>query len=200
MMARSGSVLGRTAIRFGSGAVEAGALTAALEPAYNVARNNLGDDYDVYDSFSTVAFGTALGGGFVGTIGLLGEAFGKGFSKIAKLIPAEDRADILQAGANILARDGTVDVHGLLNSTTLARTGKTVEELLRDAGFMKRIESEGFVPLLREKAEADFYNNNPDVKEKLTSLEKQIAENQPSVKRKICFSTERLQRSRQDRG
>lgn len=69
------SALTRAGARAALGAADAGISTAALEPLYALARNELGDDYTAMDSLANIAFGTAFGGGLHVLGGAAGDAF-----------------------------------------------------------------------------------------------------------------------------
>lgn len=79
----STSALTRFGGRAGLGAIDGGLSTAAIEPLYALARRDLGDDYDAYDSMANIAFGTAFGGGVVGLGGVGVDAFRKVTGRVA---------------------------------------------------------------------------------------------------------------------
>ena len=76
-MASEASKLSRVMRNAKLGALEGGIGAAAIEPVVHHLANELGDDYDIYDSFENIAFGSVLGGGIRMGAGALGDAYAK---------------------------------------------------------------------------------------------------------------------------
>ena len=74
MLTRQASTLGRFGTRTYVGAKEGLVGAAMIEPALLAATDATQYDYDLYDSFANLAFGTALGGGLHGLGGLAKDA------------------------------------------------------------------------------------------------------------------------------
>ena len=85
MLAQQASTLGRTAVRVGVGSAEGAAGAAMVEPLVLMATDVTGYEYDYYDSFANLAFGTVLGGGLHGLGGLAADAISRAGARNAEL-------------------------------------------------------------------------------------------------------------------
>ena len=106
MLARQASWAGRAAVRTRVGAVEGLVGTAMIEPLVLAATEATQYDYDLYDSFANLAFGTVLGGAMHGTIGAIGDRMGgitqdalaaRRISKAIDVIDEQSRRELIQA-------------------------------------------------------------------------------------------------------
>ena len=105
MLARQASWAGRAAVRTRVGAVEGLVGTAMIEPLVLAATEATQYDYDLYDSFANLAFGTVLGGAMHGTIGAIGDRMGgitqdafaaQRISKAIDVIDEQSRRELIQ--------------------------------------------------------------------------------------------------------
>ena len=81
MLAKQASTLGRTGVRIGVGSAEGAAGAVMVEPLVLMATDVTGYEYDYYDSFANLAFGTVLGGGLHGLGGLAADAITRAGAK-----------------------------------------------------------------------------------------------------------------------
>tara|TARA_R110002020_G_scaffold208537_1_gene414319 strand:+ start:3156 stop:4982 length:1827 start_codon:yes stop_codon:yes gene_type:complete len=81
MLAQQASTLGRTGVRIGVGSAEGAAGAVMVEPLVLMATDVTGYEYDYYDSFANLAFGTVLGGGLHGLGGLAADAITRAGAK-----------------------------------------------------------------------------------------------------------------------
>tara|TARA_R100001082_G_scaffold8635_1_gene5077 strand:- start:16044 stop:17906 length:1863 start_codon:yes stop_codon:yes gene_type:complete len=80
MLQQQASALGRTATRVKVGAAEGVVGAALIEPALLLATEATQYDYDIYDSFANLAFGSVLGGGMHGLAGAVRDLSGRTYS------------------------------------------------------------------------------------------------------------------------
>jgi len=106
MLARQASWAGRAAVRTRVGAFEGAVGTAMIEPLVLAATEATQYDYDLYDSFANLAFGTVLGGSMHGVIGAIGDKTGgitqdafaaQRISKAIEIIDEQSRRELMQA-------------------------------------------------------------------------------------------------------
>ena len=106
MLARQASWAGRLGVRARIGAAEGLVGTAMIEPLVLAATEATQYDYDLYDSFANLAFGTVLGGAMHGTIGAIGDRMGgitqdalaaRRISKAIDVIDEQSRRELMQA-------------------------------------------------------------------------------------------------------
>ena len=71
MLSRQATALGRFSVRTKVGMAEGLVGTALIEPAVLLATKETQYDYDLYDTFANLAFGTIIGGGLHGIGGLI---------------------------------------------------------------------------------------------------------------------------------
>lgn len=105
MLARQASWAGRLGVRARFGAAEGLVGTAMIEPLVLAATEATQYDYDLYDSFANLAFGTVLGGAMHGTIGAIGDRMGgitqdalaaQRISKAIDIIDEQSRRELIQ--------------------------------------------------------------------------------------------------------
>lgn len=105
MLARQASWAGRLGVRARVGAAEGLIGTAMIEPLVLAATEATQYDYDLYDSFANLAFGTVLGGAMHGTIGAIGDRMGgitqdaltaQRISKAIDIIDEQSRRELIQ--------------------------------------------------------------------------------------------------------
>lgn len=105
MLARQASWAGRLGVRARVGAAEGLVGTAMIEPLVLAATEATQYDYDLYDSFANLAFGTVLGGAMHGTIGAIGDRMGgitqdalaaQRISKAIDIIDEQSRRELIQ--------------------------------------------------------------------------------------------------------
>tara|TARA_R110002020_G_scaffold222465_4_gene431297 strand:- start:2952 stop:4751 length:1800 start_codon:yes stop_codon:yes gene_type:complete len=105
MIARQASWAGRLGVRARVGAAEGLIGTAMIEPLVLEATEATQYDYDLYDSFANLAFGTVLGGAMHGTIGAIGDRMGgitqdalaaRRISKAIDVIDEQSRRELIQ--------------------------------------------------------------------------------------------------------
>ena len=105
MLARQASWAGRLGVRARVGAAEGLIGTAMIEPLVLEATEATQYDYDLYDSFANLAFGTVLGGAMHGTIGAIGDKMGgitqdalaaRRISKAIDVIDEQSRRELIQ--------------------------------------------------------------------------------------------------------
>lgn len=173
ILAKAATPIQRLAIRAGVGAVEGGAITAAIEPANYAVSRSLGDDYTGYDSFMNIAFGTGLSAGFAGGGGLIADGLQKSFGGAINNIPPKARAEIQQAAAHVLLRDGDVDIKPLLNAELKARLLYDLNEIPK----VKGIQNETPISLARKKALAQLMKDSPELKNRIDELELKVGKN-----------------------
>ena len=82
MLSRQATALGRFSVRTKVGMAEGLVGTALIEPAVLLATKETQYDYDLYDTFANLAFGTIIGGGLHGIGGLI---FDKSGIKLSNL-------------------------------------------------------------------------------------------------------------------
>ena len=80
MLQQQASALGRTATRAKVGAAEGVVGAALIEPALLLATEATQYDYNIYDSFANLAFGSVLGGGMHGLAGAVRDLSGRTYS------------------------------------------------------------------------------------------------------------------------
>ncbi len=106
MLARQAAWAGRLGVRARVGAFEGAVGTAMIEPLVLAATEATQYDYDLYDSFANLAFGTVLGGGMHGFIGAIGDRTGgitqdalaaQRISKAIDIIDEQSRRELMQA-------------------------------------------------------------------------------------------------------
>ena len=105
MLARQASWAGRLGVRAKVGAFEGAVGTAMIEPLVLAATEATQYDYNLYDSFANLAFGTVLGGAMHGTIGAIGDRRGgitqdalaaQRISKAIDVIDEQSRRELVQ--------------------------------------------------------------------------------------------------------
>lgn len=121
-MMKAGGLGARSALRFGKGAVEGAAGTAALEPLVYFQSQAEQADYGLWDSLANVAFGTVLGGGL--------HAGGGATAEMLRRMPWRERADILRGSVGQMADRGEVRAEAAVPGAAAARRveGTTVIE------------------------------------------------------------------------
>lgn len=175
IVGKTNTITGRTAARFGLGAGEGAVATAALEPLSYGLANSLGDDYDSYNSFMNIAFGAGFGGTFGAGFGLLGDALGGDMRGVAAALPASERNAITLLAAHQLARDGDVNIAGLLDNAARTRLLSSVSDFSLDNKLRATLKSEGPVAVAMSKARQSFYKDIPEINSKIVELEAKIA-------------------------
>lgn len=123
------SALTRFGARAAIGAADAGISTAALEPAFAYARNQLGDDYGAMDSLANIAFGTAFGGGLHSIGGAAGDAF-KAYRARGSVAPAVMTPE-LQAAAREMTPEARAEA-GIAPESARAGMPEIVEARAAD--------------------------------------------------------------------
>jgi hypothetical protein len=174
LVGASKSALGRFGVRAGVAGAEAGVGSALIEPINYATARALGDDYDAYDSFMNISFGIGFGSAIGSGGGLLVDALGKGSGAI-QAIPKAERADIVQAAAERMLRDGSVDISPVINASVKRRFLYGVSEIATTPGLIDRIGKESPYEISYEKAKKDVLSNDIDLSVKLNILEKELA-------------------------
>lgn len=146
-----GETLGqRTLRRGGLGAVEGTLGAAGVEPASYLLSQELGDDYDSFDSLQNIAFGTIFGAGLHMGAGALGDAIRRGVhpSEAGPVSPIGERIDaapmhIKQEYAKVavsnMLNDADVDVVGIRNKEVIEAHNKLeqIDAKLKELGNSK---------------------------------------------------------------
>ena len=127
MLARQAAWAGRLGVRARVGAFEGAVGTAMIEPLVLAATEATQYDYDLYDSFANLAFGTVLGGGMHGFIGAIGDRTGgitqdalaaQRISKAIDIIDEQSRRELMQAAvAQVLSGRRVVGVDTALRKS-----------------------------------------------------------------------------------
>ena len=174
LIAAQQSVAGRAAVRFGLGGVEAGVGNLAVEPFQYALARARGDDYNVYDSFTNVAFGIGFGGTIGSGLGFVGDFLNKGFGGVASPIPKADTAEILQAATHKFMRDGVVDVEPLVNAALKRNLMYDLNEVRDAPDFIARLKEGSPVKISKQRAREEYLKDNPDLQTRVNELESKL--------------------------
>lgn len=130
----------RGVMGFKEGAISA----AAIEPLYAMGATDSGDDYDIYDSFTNVAFSGAAGGVLGSAGGFIADSFkARKLGGIPSALSPEDEIKILNTAAAQLETTGRLDVSDLMNSTYLKNTGHSFDNLIQNPELRNIINEPG---------------------------------------------------------
>jgi len=130
----------RGVMGFKEGAISA----AAIEPLYAMGAIDSGDDYDIYDSFTNVAFSGAAGGVLGSAGGFIADSFkARKLGGIPSALSPEDEIKILNTAAAQLETTGRLDVSDLMNSTYLKNTGHSFDDLIQNPELRNIINEPG---------------------------------------------------------
>jgi len=130
----------RGVMGFKEGAISA----AAIEPLYAMGATDSGDDYDIYDSFTNVAFSGAAGGVLGSAGGFIADSFkARKLGGIPSALSPEDEIKILNTAAAQLETTGRLDVSDLMNSTYLKNTGHSFDDLIQNPELRNIINEPG---------------------------------------------------------
>lgn len=130
----------RGVMGFKEGAISA----AAIEPLYAMGATDSGDDYDIYDSFTNVAFSGIAGGVLGSSGGFIADSFkARKLGGIPSALSPEDEIKILNTAAAQLETTGRLDVSDLMNSTYLKNTGHSFDDLIQNPELRNIINEPG---------------------------------------------------------
>lgn len=130
----------RGVMGFKEGAISA----AAIEPLYAMGATDSGDDYDIYDSFTNVAFSGAAGSVLGSAGGFIADSFkARKLGGIPSALSPEDEIKILNTAAAQLETTGRLDVSDLMNSTYLKNTGHSFDDIIQNPELRNIINEPG---------------------------------------------------------
>jgi len=142
VIARGETLGARTLRRGGIGAVEGTLGAAAVEPASYLLSQELGDDYDSFDSLQNIAFGTVFGAGLHMGAGAIGDAIrrGKPPAEAGPVSPIAERVDA--APLHIKQEYARVAVANMLNDADVDILAIRNKEIIDAHNRLEQINTE----------------------------------------------------------
>lgn len=185
MLARAGSLAGRTGIRVGVGAVEGAVGTALLEPIVASNMQAEYEDYTMADSLRNIAFGSVMGGGLHAVAGGIADIRRlRSGEELWKQIQGEPIREGLQA-ESLQPEAPNVDVPRGPDITDFIDLSPSIRTAADIAGFQRAsfrsIAERELIPEIRAELLADTSRAaDPGIvasaKQQIASLESRISE------------------------
>jgi hypothetical protein len=165
----------RGVMGFKEGAVSA----AVVEPLYAYGADASGDDYDIYDSFTNIAFSGAAGGVLGSAGGFIADSFkARALGGVPQGLSRTDEVNILNTAAAQLDTTGRLDVSDLMNSTYLKNTGHTFDEIISNPMLRNMMNEPGGAiklnKLADETIQSRIFTDDPEFAVKYNDLLNEI--------------------------
>ena len=123
LLARQATTARRFGVRAATGAVEGAAATAFIEPVVLLTTADRQADYDIYDTFANLAFGTVLGGGIHGVGGYFKD----------KIAPSINARTVMQSIDNAEPEARQAAFNGAMGQMAGGRVVRGIDFILRDS-------------------------------------------------------------------
>ncbi len=143
LLARQASTARRFGVRAGTGAAEGFVATALIEPLVVFTTADRQADYDIYDTFANLAFGTVLGGGIHGVGGYFKD----------KISPSINARTVMQSIDNAAPEARQAAFNGAMGQMAGGRVVRGSDFILRDS--VETSSAVGRVPDARDPLDMD---------------------------------------------
>tara|TARA_B100001123_G_scaffold449834_1_gene617009 strand:+ start:407 stop:2188 length:1782 start_codon:yes stop_codon:yes gene_type:complete len=123
LLARQATTARRFGVRAATGAAEGAAATALIEPLVLLTTADRQADYDIYDTFANLAFGTVLGGGIHGVGGYFKD----------KISPSINARTVMQSIDNAEPEARQAAFNGAIGQIAGGRVVQGIDFILRES-------------------------------------------------------------------